>query len=153
MSHDHSLQARVDTLEALEELRALKATYARLADVLFSYPTPENAAALANLFTEDGRLELGPFGAFTGREAIRNACENILPKATAWSMHYMSNPNIAVSGESASGTWYFFIPSVGRGTAPASVAFLYGRYLDQYRKTPQGWRIQESIAAFEMPPL
>jgi hypothetical protein len=134
---------------AIEEL---KAQYARKADAVFCTPGHDSAVALADLFTDDGVLDLGPFGRYEGRAALINACENILPQSTKWSTHYIVSPIISIHGDEAEGAWYFLIKSVPQTPPSAPVGEILGNYQDRYQKTPAGWKIKESISGFFVPP-
>jgi len=145
--HDlHDLRARA----AIEEL---KAAYARRADAVFRTPGPASAVDLADLFTDDGVLDLGPFGRFEGRPALLDAFENILPLATRWSTHFIVSPTITVAddGKSATGHWYFIIKSVPQG--PPQLIEILGSYADKYTRVAGHWRIRESISGFFVPPV
>ena len=76
----------------LEPLRALKARYAQLTDENHRAPTHASAVAAANLFADDGILDIGPGAHFVGRAAILDAYENLFPAATTWSTNYVTNP-------------------------------------------------------------
>lgn len=141
--------ARLKHRDAIEEL---KAQYARRADAVFREPSHASAVALADLFTVDGILDLGPFGRYEGRAALINACENILPLATKWSTHYIVSPILQIHDDHATGDWYFLIKSVPQDPPGAPVSEIYGGYADKYARTPDGWRIRESISRFFIPP-
>jgi hypothetical protein len=134
---------------AIEEL---KAQYARRADAVFRTPSHASAVALADLFTDDGILDLGPFGRYEGRAALIDACENILPKTTKWNTHYIVSPIIRIHGDQAEGSWYFLIKFVPQSPPGAPVSEIFGDYQDRYVKTSGGWRIRESISGFFVPP-
>ncbi len=146
-----SLAHRLDRLEDLEAIRTLKALYGRRGDAVFRQPSAASAAALAELFTEDGVLDLGPFGRFTGRAAILAAAEGVLPQATAWSQHYITNPVIEVNGAEAIGSWSFLIFAQPHTPANAPASPIWGGYDDCYKKTEQGWKIASSVASYAMP--
>lgn len=159
MSDPHSddaelrgLKARLENLEDEGTIQELKAMYARNADAVFNNPGHSSAVALADLFTNDGILDLGPFGRYTGRAAIIAACETTLPAVTAWSTHYIVSPIIKVSGPVATGSWYFLIQSVPKSPPHAPVAPIHGSYQDKYKKTAVGWRIAESVTTLFFPP-
>ena len=139
---------------AHDDITALKGLYARRADAVFRTPGAASATALAELFTADGVLDLGPFGRYEGRDAIRNACEHILPQATKWSTHYIVSPvlDIARNGETATGSWYFLIKSVPQQPPQSPVIEIMGGYEDQYRREDGRWRIRETISVFFVPP-
>jgi hypothetical protein len=138
-------------LKDLEAIRTLKALYAQRSDALFRNPGPATAAALAELFTEDGVLDLGPFGRFEGRATLLDAFENLLPKATAWSAHHITNPVIEVAGTSARGSWSYLIFTQPRVSPPPPAAPIFGGYEDRYEKVGGAWKIAESVASFAPP--
>ena len=141
----------IKDLRARTAIEELKATYARGADAVFRTPGPASALALADLFTVDGVLDLGPFGRFEGRAALLNAFENLLPQGTRWSTHYIVSPVIKVDGDVATGSWYYLIKSVPQGPT-AAVIDLLGGYEDQFRKVDGVWRIRETLTSFFVPP-
>jgi hypothetical protein len=133
-------------------IEELKAQYARRADAVFRTPGPASAAALGELFTADGVLDLGPFGRYEGLPALLNAFENILPQATKWSTHYIVSPVLGIDDDTATGSWYFLIKSVPQDPPNAPVFEILGAYADQYQKTADGWKIRESLSSFFVPP-
>lgn len=145
--HDH------DSPRARAAIEELKAAYARRADAVFRDPGPASAVALADLFTLDGVLDLGPFGRFEGRAALLDAFENVLPLATKWSTHYIVSPtiDIAANGKTATANWYFIIKSVPQG--PPQLIEILGAYDDKYTRVDGHWRIRESISSFFVPPV
>lgn len=135
------------------EIEVLKAHYARYADEVFrTSGSAASSTALANLFTDDGILDLGPFGRYSGRTELLNAFQNILPLGTAWSTHYIVSPIINVSGDDATGDWYFQIQMVPKSPPHAPVVPIYGGYQDKYKKVRGIWKIKESVSAFFTPP-
>ena len=151
-NHNDSVKDRIRELEDREAIKELKAAYARGSDAVFNNPGHESAVALSELFTDNGVLDLGPFGSFEGRPALLNAFENILPQATAWSTHYILSPIIEFDGDDkATATWYFRIESVPQGEG-ATLTAIFGNYTDKYCKTPSGWRIRETVTGFFIPP-
>lgn len=146
------LKQRVRRLEKREAIEELKASYARLADAVFREPGHASAVALAAIFTDDGVLDLGPFGRFEGRPALLNAFENILPQATKWSTHYIVSPKLVIDHDEAQGHWYFLIKSVPRDPPNAPVIEILGAYADKYKRVGSNWKIRESISSFFVPP-
>ena len=143
----------VRALRAREAIKELKARYARGSDAVFNNPGPASAKALAELFTDDGVLDLGPFGSFEGRPALLNAFENILPQGTKWSAHFIVSPLIDVKGKTATGHWYYLINSVPAAPEGAGVVQILGTYADTYRRTAQGWKIQKTVTGYLSPPV
>jgi hypothetical protein len=151
--HPETLLERVARLEDLEAIRTLKARYATGGDLCLSTPSHDHAVALVSLFTDDAVGDYGPFGRFQGREQIVHAFENVLPGAVSWSRHYVTNPAIEVSGNQATGGWYFLVHAVPKGAPPGSpTVTFFGVYEDTYVKTAQGWRFSSLIARFIDPP-
>ncbi|NVB42143.1 nuclear transport factor 2 family protein [Pseudenhygromyxa sp. WMMC2535] len=150
-SESNSLAHRVATLEAREAIKELKTQYARRSDAVFNDPGNASAVALADIFTDDGVLDLGPYGSFSGRTELLDAFENLLPQGTAWTTHYIVNPVICVNGDEAEGSWYYLIQSLPAGEG-ATLLQLFGGYQDKYVKTNEGWKIKETITSFFTPP-
>lgn len=143
---------RLDRLEDLEALRRLKSRYAINADRVLSTPSHAHAVALAELFTDDASVDLGPFGQYVGRAALINAFENILPASTGWSTHYMANPVVDVQGSLATGTWYFLIFAQAKATPGGPILNFWGYYEDQYVKSGGVWKQSSLIAHYFTPP-
>lgn len=143
--------SRLDRLESLEALRDLKSRYARLADLALGSPSAAHAAALADLFTNDAVANYGFFGTFTGRNALLNAFENILPAGTRWSAHYIVNPLLTVNGDTAEGTWSFLIHAVPRNPPDAGQVTFFGQYAEKYRRNNGTWKISELVVSYSSP--
>jgi hypothetical protein len=47
------------------------------------------------------------------------------------------NPLIEIDGDQARGEWHAMIATT---TAEGQAFWTFGRYLNEYRRTPQGWR-------------
>ena len=138
-------------LEDLEALRKLKARYAQLTDENHLAPTHASALAAADLFADDGILDIGPGAHYVGRAAILDAYENIFPTQTSWSTHYVVNPQINVTGATGTGRWSFLLYTQPRATPPGPVFTIQGRYDEKYVKTSTGWKFQEVYGVIMMP--
>ncbi|EDM80807.1 hypothetical protein PPSIR1_13028 [Plesiocystis pacifica SIR-1] len=145
------IKKRLRTLESRAAIEELRANYARRSDAVFNEPGNASAVALADLFTDDGVLDLGPFGKFEGRDALINAFENLLPQGTKWSTHYIVNPVIEVDGDAATGDWYYLIDSLPAGEGAQLVQFR-GGYSDKYVRVDGEWRIKEALTRYFVPP-
>lgn len=150
--NNNGVPGHVGRLESRAEIEQLKAKYARGADAVFNTPGAASATALADLFTDDGVLDLGPFGRYEGRAALLNAFENILPLGTKWSTHYIVSPTLDVGEHTATGDWYFMIKAVPQAPPGAPLIEILGGYADTYQKTAGGWKIRESLARYFTPP-
>ncbi|MFC9432180.1 nuclear transport factor 2 family protein [Nocardia sp. NPDC057030] len=98
--------------------------------------------ALDDVFVPDADIDLTPFGAIAGK----------LPEIKTWlaesmaylpaSQHLLGNPEIRVDGDRATGR----VMSYNAIAFPAEdgespIALLGMWYIDDYVRTPQGWRI------------
>ena len=81
-----SLEARIGRLEAVEEIRVLKARYADVCDTGYD---PER---MAPFFTDDAVWDGGErFGRYEGLDAIRGFFAGVSSQIT-WALHYMVAP-------------------------------------------------------------
>jgi hypothetical protein len=134
-----ALERRVQELEDLEALRRLKARYAERVDARYAggvRPRPELetiAGEIAGLFTEDAVWDGGALGVCRGREEIRR---RFLEPTLRFSWHYFVQPNLAVEGDRARGTWDLLAPCTLADGAPH---WLAGVEEDEYRKVAGAW--------------
>jgi ketosteroid isomerase-like protein len=131
------LLQRVDRLESLEEIRSVKASYAKACDA------PYDADAIASLFTEDAVWDGDIFGRYDGREAIRDHFKTSSERMY-WQNTYVICPDIELRpGEDfATGTWYLWEPcTLPAGDQPEGkeAALLAGKYRDEYRRVNGRW--------------
>jgi ketosteroid isomerase-like protein len=129
------LQRLADQLE----LRQLAADYARGVDV-------PDGKRVADLFLPDGVLRIyhrgkaEPFSQRVGREAIGSAMAGLTRYEKT--MHVIANQYIDVVGDSATGETYCLAHHIreveGKGLMNYVMAI---RYLDEYRRADEGWRI------------
>lgn len=131
-----NLEHKVSVLEAIEEIKNLKAEYAKVCD------TGYKSAGFAPMFTEDAVWEdtTGRFGRHDGRKAILDFFAGTSGQIS-WALHYMIAPNIKVADDlvNAEGTWYLWQPCTINGSA----VWLTGQYFDRYRKQADGWKFSE----------
>lgn len=101
-------------------------------------------AALANLFTPDGRWQLSD-KPMIGRDAIRAYLTDFVARKTVTSMHVTSNVRITLTGpDTAIGTAYVMIYGIAKGEKPGVPRGL-GVYRDRFVRTAQGWRFAERV--------
>ncbi len=139
MSTDSDLEARIRDLEAIHEIMNLEADYCYAAD---SY----DGDTFANVFTEDGVLDIIPMGKLAGREALRALCRDKFPQGFSFAMHFLHNPRIEVNGDTATGKFYWQASLTHPGTDTATNAA--GTYDSKYTKTDEGWKIKEKVVNF-----
>ncbi len=123
-----SLEERVQQLEDIEDIRRLKMDYAAHCDNHYDAPK------IAALFTEDGVFEAGEFGVHKGRQAVHDLFDPISDDWT-FALHYYMGDKIEVTGDTATGTWYFWEPATIKGIAVFNAA----TYYDEYRKIDGRW--------------
>ncbi len=130
-----SIEARLTRLEAESEIRALKARYLNACDA-------KDPPRIRACFTEDARLDYGPMGKF-GLDGLIDIFTQIAMKSPIVDAHHGHNGEIELTGpDSATGTWSLaFVTYDPRNKAFRS---LTGFYSDEYRRTPEGWRVSVS---------
>ncbi len=97
------------------------------------------ASLVTQVFCEDGCFELGARHAVSGRANLARMFAKTLAAFTATS-HHLSNVRIRFSSEDAAqATAYVYAWHVTVGDARR--IDLWGRYQDELRRTPEGWRI------------
>ena len=136
------LETRLAKIEAAEEIKNLKARYAKACDDNY------DADRLAALFTEDAVWDAGEsFGRHQGRAAIHKFFSDV-SKQIAWALHYVVGPEITVADDlqTATGSWYIYEPCTIDGRA----LWLAGKYDDRYRREPDGWKFELVKADVQM---
>jgi ketosteroid isomerase-like protein len=124
----------LDRLEAIEEIRTLKALYCRWADR--GYDTAgDDAARFAALFVEDAVWTGGRSAAAVGPAEIEERFASFRP----FGFHFLTNGIIEVDLDAgrAAARWSALAPSTEHdGTA----LWIAGTYDDELVSTPDGWR-------------
>ena len=128
-----TLEERIARLEAIEEIRELKAWYCAHCDDGYR---PD---ALAELFTKDGVIDAGPFGRHEGREAIRRYFAEI-SNSIVFAAHLVTNPIIAVEGPRATGRWRLLVPATMVREGRKEAVWILGDYRDEYVREDGRWR-------------
>jgi hypothetical protein len=130
------LEHRVSILEAIEEIKGLKAVYAGVCDTGYK---PEG---MFPLFVENALWvdATGRFGRHEGRKAICDFFAGV-SGSIGWALHYMIAPKITVHDDlvSAEGTWYLWQPCTINGNP----VWLTGTYFDRYAKEDGVWKFSE----------
>jgi hypothetical protein len=131
-----ALARRIARLEAIEEIKALKAWYCAFCDD--GYRPDE----LADLFTRDGVIDAGPFGRHAGREAIR-AYFAAISATIVYAAHHVTNPIIEVDGEEATGRWRLHVAATMVRDGRTEPVWIVGDYRDTYAVEDGRWRFAE----------
>lgn len=119
------------------EIRNLVSRLAHLADVAPNDELDE----YVSLFTDDAHWEM-PGSAIDGRDSIMAGAKarraSGIQGPGTHTRHVITTHRVAVEGDTATGRAYFMM--VGdTDTAPRVRAA--GQYDDQYRRTPDGWKL------------
>lgn len=126
------LQARLQRLEDLEEIRRLYLDYGMNLDA-------GDAAAYAQLFARNAKLRLGPVMKGDSREEIAEAAAKAVkvnPDGSRTSVHVLNAPRIELNGDTATGECVWLAVSVSTGTQKTIV----GRHVDELVKEDGRWR-------------
>jgi len=136
-----ALEARLEALEGVEAIRALKARYGELVDSRFDegglLPRARVAPiadAIARLFTEDAVWDGAALGISRGRDEIR---ERFLASTLTFSWHFFVKPQIEVDGDRATGRWDILSPCTMPGDRPF---WMVGVEDDRYRREDGVWK-------------
>ncbi|MGE0679288.1 MAG: nuclear transport factor 2 family protein [Candidatus Binatia bacterium] len=129
------LKSRLETLEAIEAIKKLKARYCQCAD-------ERDAEGYANLFTEDGVFEGGAFGRGQGRAGVAAFLRGVQQQSLPFALHYVMNPIIEVHGDTATGQWYLLEPCtmVAEETQAQQAVWGTARYEEEYVKVAGEWQ-------------
>lgn len=126
-------------LDPIREIEQLKYRYLRAVDT-------KDWAGLAATLTEDVHTDYGTqMGGQELKFTDRDAVIEYLSTAMGGSIvteHRVGHPIIDVTGETATGSWYL----QDRVLVPDFDAMIIGAafYRDEYRLTPDGWRISST---------
>jgi ketosteroid isomerase-like protein len=123
-----------DWQDAVHDIEQLKFRYARALDLK---DWDEFAATL----TEDVTASYGDKLTFTGRDEVVGFMRNSLGRQII-TVHHVHHPEIAVSADTATGTWYLQDTVL----IPQHRMLLRGAafYADRYVRGPDGWRIAQT---------
>ncbi len=128
-----SLEAKVQRLLDIEDIKVLKLRYAQYCDDGY------NPKGIGSCFVADGIWDGGPLGYAESRDGIE-AFFAATPRVVSFEVHYTTNPVIEVSGDQASGTWYLWQPMVM--VAEQQAMWLAAHYHERYRRETGGWLIE-----------
>jgi hypothetical protein len=131
------LEARLATLEAQDAIRRLKARYMQWCD-------EQRGEQIADLFWEDGLWEargISNAGEVRGAPAIAAMFGTTPPRLT-FTVHYLTNESIAISGDRAVGEWKLFEPCTYRDEV---AVWQGGRYVDHFERRAGEWRFSHLL--------
>jgi len=130
-----SLEARIQRLEDIEAIRQLKALYCEICD------DNHNPDRIVTIFTEDGVWEGKGIATARGHDEIRALFQGF-GTSMSFTQHMTMNPRIEVTGDSATGRWYFFGPFtfIQEGEED-ELRWQAARYEEEYRRVDDTWKI------------
>ena len=132
MSND-SILARIQRLEDIEAIGRLKTAYCQHCDASF------NADAVAALFTDDGVWDGGMLrGRKIGRQAIREQFA-LTRHRIPFSAHLLSNAQIDVSGDIATGRWRMLMPFNTVEDGQRGARWQITSYEDDFSRVDGAW--------------
>ena len=101
-----------------------------------------NFDELESIFCEDAFIDYSAMGGAKGsRDEIITFLKNVMPMFIN-TQHMISNQQIKLNGDTATGRIMCFNPMEISGNP---VFFLGLWYVDEYRRTKQGWRIAKRV--------
>jgi hypothetical protein len=150
---DRDLLERVQRLEAVEAIRNLVHTYARLCDDGY------DADGLAELFTDDAHWSAVSadgtvgYGEYHSKEEIRSFFAGVSATLGPMTLHYVLAPEVEVApgGESATGHCYLLTAATMTTEAsPEGEAVLIGATAQhEYRKLDGRWRFSRLVTTLD----
>lgn len=130
------LAKRIQILEDKDAIQELKVTWCRLADAAIAGDESKWDEILSH-FTEDVTADFGPMGQFKGKAALEKIYKETIPEIMTFSAHMILNSIIEVDGDTAKGSWYFFVPATMAGINKA--AWAKGSYEDEFVRVDGRW--------------
>jgi len=116
-------------------------------DLVFHYAHLIDSKAfddLRNVFTEDAHVDYSAFGGSVGNreETIDYLKQAVADEVFPNSQHLNANVQVSVQGDTATGRVMCFNPmELALPDGGTQVILLGLWYVDEYRRTPNGWRI------------
>ena len=131
-----SLEQRLARLEAVEDIKRLKARYCAFCDNNYD---PDG---IAGLFTRDGVWDGESFGRYAGREEIRAFFRRIAGDIV-FAAHLVLNPIVEVQDENhATGKWRLIMPATTQENGRREGRWLIAAYDERYVRVDGAWLFQ-----------
>ena len=140
MSSIEELEARIKTLEDIEAIRILKGKFAYYADT-------KNWQDFMDLVEDDAVWAFGVFGHYEGSEEILRFTRDIFDKYP-YMLHHFYDVAIEVKGDTATGIWYFLVPSTNGRDERAE--WLAGVYKEKYVRVNGEWKFKRVDADLQI---
>lgn len=127
------LEARILRLEDIEEIRRLRMQY-------HNFTNDGQWDRFTELFTDDALIDFGYISKAEGTEQIRELYLRI-PRNLDLVKQFIHNHMVDVDGDRASGVSYLD----ARYAAGGDSVMVAAKFMEQYRRTPEGWKISEML--------
>ncbi|ROS04635.1 SnoaL-like protein [Sinobacterium caligoides] len=115
-----------------------------LQELVIDYATAideQDYSALDKIFTEDAYIDYTAMGGIEGDlPSIKQFLRQAMPVFPAY-QHLNANQKVVIDGDTATGKVMCLNPMVVPTAEGEQVMFLGLWYIDEYRRTEQGWRI------------
>jgi hypothetical protein len=132
-------------LSDIEQIGNLKMLYGLLGDGICETGRDGADHFVATVFAEDAVCDYREGGApdlIRGRAAIADFMVGSTATYAAWMWHMFSNPEITfVGADRAVGRWVVHALATPKARPQAAPLVTYGRYEEEYVRTPAGWLI------------
>jgi ketosteroid isomerase-like protein len=130
-----SLEQRLRAVEDMQAVTALKAAYCDGWDRW--EPIPSNRCErVLELFVEDAVWDAATYGRCEGRAQLAQAFKSMQSQPIG--LHCISNPDIRIDGDRATGRWHVTLA----GNQDGAAFLMIGIYDDEFIRTPSGWRFK-----------
>jgi hypothetical protein len=136
MTAPKDIEAKIQYLLDLEEIKGLKYKYCHYNDGGWTGQPKSHQGPSADLFTEDGVWDGSPLVIARGREEIRKLFASFASLPMAY--HAVMNPMIEIQGDTAKAHWHLIGGGIG---LHGSSTIGFSGYEDEYVRTRDGWRI------------
>lgn len=129
------MSARLEMIADKFEIQEVLTAYAHAIDA-------RNFDALDDLFTADAQIDYSATGGISGGLGeIKPFLQSTLPMFKA-SQHFVTNPLIQLSGDTASCKSLLFNPMTMEREDGPHTLFIGAWYIDEFVRRAPGWRIQ-----------
>jgi hypothetical protein len=119
------------------EIQNLKAIYCAAADSVTSDPA-QSTRTFQSIFVPEAKADYG-VAICEGRDALINYLVQMISEGNEWLMHGLQTPLIEVDGDRATGQWVIMVQIKQKHHDGKEM--LVGRYIDEFVRTPKGWKI------------
>ncbi|HEV3111498.1 MAG TPA: nuclear transport factor 2 family protein [Candidatus Binataceae bacterium] len=130
-----SLEQRLKAIEDAQAIAPLKAAYCDGWDRWEPLPS-DRCEAVLELFVEDAVWDAATYGRCEGRAQLRQAFKSM--ESQPIGLHCISNPDIRVAGDRATGRWHVTLA----GNQEGAGFLIIGIYDDEFIRTAAGWRFK-----------